>query len=217
MSEMCSAPKCQRAHVARGFCDKHYRQARKNGLPRILREAQSECDVERCHRPHRSQGYCVTHLWRVNHYGSPTLPDRTAGVCVFDGCDRTVKAKGYCDRCYLRLLRTGTVEYRGPLKGEDNPSWKGDDIGYRSAHRRIRMNRGAASDHICRCGRTAEDWALGRDSTVPVRIDADGLSFSTDIWAYIPMCKKCHASYDERGMKAKARWAPLEVTDATQT
>jgi len=68
--------------------------------------------------------------------------------------------------------------------GAQNGRWRGDAVGYRAAHSRVRRIRGTASDRFCKCGKIAYEWA-------------NLTSHYTDINDYEPMCRKCHRQYDK--------------------
>lgn len=213
MTRICSVQDCGEVHDSRGYCHKHYVEARRNGLERVLPETRYGCDYPGCPKPHRSKGYCVTHLWRVNKYGTPELPERHRVPCAYSECTNTVARSGYCKLCNTQISRYGTPVRSGPLKGADHPNWVGDGVGYFSAHARIARTRGAASEHQCMiCGSRAEDWALRRDPLGPVHVQ-DGMTFSTNVDDYLPLCKLDHAAYDERSEKLRQSWIKKGADD----
>lgn len=57
---------------------------------------------------------------------------------------------------------------------------------YNRNHYQVNRARGKASDHLCRCGLKAEEWAQ--------RHELDGKSPED----YDPMCRPCHHKYDDR-------------------
>ena len=71
--------------------------------------------------------------------------------------------------------------------GERNGAWRGDDVGYKAAHSRVRRIRGKASDSLCRCGVAAYEWA-----------NLTG-NFA-DVNDYEAMCRRCHRKYDLPGI-----------------
>ncbi len=62
-------------------------------------------------------------------------------------------------------------------------------MSYQMRHHRVRDQRGKASDQSCwDCAEQAHDWATihGHDGS--------------DVWYdYMPLCRRCHAIYDEIG------------------
>lgn len=68
-------------------------------------------------------------------------------------------------------------------------------IGYRAAHRRVRAQRGPASDYRCvSCGRPAVHWSYSHDD--PDEQLEDGSPYSADPAHYRPRCAKCHRVFD---------------------
>lgn len=94
--------------------------------------------------------------------------------------------------------------------GEDSHHWKGAEVSYSGAHKRVRATRGPASDHPCSgCGAEAKDWAyrwnLGcSEEQLGVSRKGQPLRpFCTHIEHYDPMCRACHTAFDtseERGV-----------------
>jgi hypothetical protein len=74
--------------------------------------------------------------------------------------------------------------------GARNGSWRGDAVGYDGAHHRVRIARGRASDHLCKCGAPAAEWA-----------NLTG-NFS-DLNDYEAKCDRCHRAYDIPGLLRK--------------
>lgn len=91
-----------------------------------------------------------------------------------------------------RCLACRTKAYRG----EGNPKWRGDRIGYAAAHDRVKAIHGSASTHSCRhCTGPAAHWAY--DHTDPSeKHDPDEGTYSTDPARYMPLCASCHRRFD---------------------
>lgn len=114
--------------------------------------------------------------------------------CSIAGCDGMHEARGWCGKHYQRWRHTGdplAPDRRGKhMAGrcrEQNPAWKGDDIGYLSLHKRLERERGSASALSCvACGEQARDWAFDEPR-----------GWSTDLSRYSPMCRPCHAEKDK--------------------
>lgn len=76
---------------------------------------------------------------------------------------------------------------------EEKRKETGQPLGYYGCHRRVRKARGRAADQICiDCGKQARHWAHVHDTD------------PTDPQNYQPMCYRCHAAYDEIGLKTAA-------------
>jgi hypothetical protein len=112
-------------------------------------------------------------------------------------------------------LRTGQAKscgcaYRGGRNrgsGSTSSRWKGDDIRYSTAHRRVAAQRGAAREHPCvTCDGEAHSWAYRGGSPKELveevgpghRFKPEGalLRYSPDPADYDPMCWSCHARKD---------------------
>ncbi len=108
-----------------------------------------------------------------------------------------------------QLKSCGCANKRGRSPGSESshPRWQGDDISYKSAHRRISSRRGPAREHPCIiCDGEAHAWAYrgGSDKELTQEAGpghrfkkADGiLRYSPDPDDYDPMCWSCHARKD---------------------
>lgn len=91
----------------------------------------------------------------------------------------------------------GRIPSPHPGWGAKNPSWRGDDINYAGVHSRLLSHRGPASAHRCaKCRNSADEWALNHDHPAVRRADKP---FSTDVSAYLPLCRSCHRLADRNG------------------
>jgi DNA-directed RNA polymerase subunit RPC12/RpoP len=185
------------------------------------------CAIEGCPGKHKGHGYCNKHLLRWKTHGDPlvevppgrhTLDPaaavqlmRDAGLeplaeyvdtktpwrcrCMTCGAEvyprySNVKQGMGCIRCGER--RRGLKRRR-----ENNPLWKGDDVAYRTVHRRLEMWQGRASEHSCAdCGAQADDWSYDGGSDKERVEPASGLAYSPDLGAYVPRCRVCHKRRD---------------------
>lgn len=80
---------------------------------------------------------------------------------------------------------------------------------YAYAHHRVRWTRGPAGDHACvTCGRPAEQWALDYGAHHAEWLAAPEGTFSLDVTAYVPMCKRCHWAVDSaaRRLAVQSGW-----------
>ena len=94
----------------------------------------------------------------------------------------------------LKQHADGRVNLRGKgefvgLKGKENPSWKGDKVGYGALHVWIHRNWGKAKTKPCSfCKKMHKDrrmhWA-----------NLDG-KYTRDIEMWTVLCAKCHFRYD---------------------
>lgn len=66
MYRICSIDDCQNFHLARNYCDKHYKRWEKYGNPNITKH-RTQCIVENCERKHFAKGSCKYH-YNLNYY-----------------------------------------------------------------------------------------------------------------------------------------------------
>lgn len=100
--------------------------------------------------------------------------------------------------------------------------YHGDARGYNWAHQRVRATRGVARQHVCPCGKPADEWAYGHndpnprtDTITTVRGKTTVVTWSDDPAHYIAMCRRCHARLDfERGNRANIATGVRELNDA---
>lgn len=159
-----------------------------------------DCEVEGCGRPRRGPKtpLCNTHYFRVRRNGHPgpaEIWDRCPKVCSVEECQRTAVTRGMCGLHERRVRKGGSPDYvPEPRLGEKNAAWKGDKVGYGSAHERVRRLRGSASEHTCECGDSALHWAYMHDDPNELRAPEGPYSASPD--HYAPMCVPCHKKMD---------------------
>lgn len=150
---------------------------------------------------------CVAHRSRIHRTGSPgTTPigryKQPAPPCTAEDCDNPISGKGLCDKHLQRARRTGDPNtLTGLLRGTNNPSYKGDDVGYTAAHDRVRRISGSASQYPCvACGRPARHWAYDHkdpNAKPPSVHNGRNLGpYSTKPEHYQPMCVPCHHILD---------------------
>lgn len=99
--------------------------------------------------------------------------------------------------CYQREVATEFWRRVG------SANHRGDDVSYRSAHLRLRRERGRAAEMDCvDCAGPAAEWSLPRDATPSMWGDVgDGkvvCRYSPDPAVYEPRCVRCHRRYDRR-------------------
>lgn len=74
---LCSIPNCNKPHLARGWCQAHYRRWQRHGdlmedkpLETPPGEAQT-CSIPNCGKPHYARGWCDPHYRRWRDHGDP--------------------------------------------------------------------------------------------------------------------------------------------------
>ena len=102
---------------------------------------------------------------------------------------------------YQRVRKHGDPRIVSPVpRGQDHPSWRGDDVSFSAVHGRLRALLGRAADRLCvDCGQAAQHWSY--DGTDPSeKEDGEGQNagrrFSTDPARYVPRCIPCHRRAD---------------------
>lgn len=204
----CSVEGCERTDIEGwGLCAMHYlRKKRKGsvGSAQPSRRPQGGlCEFPGCLGAKKSKGYCSKHYARLLRHGDPSvdLKSKPNNICSQPECDKKVRAYGLCDTHRARVLRTGDVNCVRPNaeKGPKNPGWKGDEVSYSGAHRRVYRYRGSASSNTCQhCGSPAQHWAYDwTDPNHVTELTRYGLrTFSPDVSRYVPLCVPCHKNFD---------------------
>jgi len=151
----------------------------------------------------------------------PRRPARPGHVmkCIVDECTTigaSTKKKSaetglprlYSDMCephYKAARKWGDPTLRRPRTswGADNWNWRGNDVSYSGAHRRVTRARGPASSYPCalQCGKMAKHWAYnGNDPNQLYGPTASGspyfVFYSPDPQYYDPLCATCHRRTD---------------------
>jgi hypothetical protein len=124
--------------------------------------------------------------------------DMTNATCSVADCDKPHNSHGLCGMHGARLRRTGSVHSVRKQQGENHPQWRGDQVAYGGAHRRVYRTRGKAAAYTCECGSRAQQWAYDRmDADERLEITPGGpRSYSTDPDHYVPLCVPCHKRFD---------------------
>lgn len=165
------------------------------------------CSIDGCDRPHMARSWCNAHYQRWKSKGDPgdtpiAAGSRKRAFCSVHGCEGEVKGQGLCGMHYERWSKHGdptVVKKPGSPSGPTHPTWKGTDIGYTGAHRRVVRLRGPAAQYACvDCGKTAEDWSYDNaDPNELIGSDPwDGIAYSADPAHYWPRCRSCHRKHD---------------------
>lgn len=180
------------------------------------------CSVEGCASRFYAKGYCVKHYSRLQNHGDPLayLPGakKRAG-CAIDGCERPYQAQGYCSMHYTRVRKHGDPRHEWVPTGRPP---KADHLGYDAAHRRVRRERGPASQHSCiDCGKPAREWSYrGGDPAELISGSAErrehpGMPYSIKPEFYDPRCTSCHRIFDDttagRLRDAQGRMLPSDA------
>ncbi|MFG2067742.1 hypothetical protein ACGFKZ_12895 [Micromonospora tulbaghiae] len=130
------------------------------------------------------------------HYGSLMLVERIEG-------SGEPRALFRCDCGNVKALQINNVARGVTTNCADrvnhpDPRRK-DELTYDGAHNRVKAQRGSASDHLCRCGNQAEQWAYNH-ADFKQRADTEGREkgrpYSINPDHYLPMCRSCHARFD---------------------
>jgi predicted nucleic acid-binding Zn ribbon protein len=136
--DQCKHEDCIASGIKKGYCERHYRQARRRGLvgwdgticaeegcsrpavsrkrcephyARLIRSTAPECSVDVCTSPASTRGWCQKHYMRFIRHGDPlawTKPKR--GICSVEGCNVKHAAHGLCQTHNRRLRRYGTTD-----------------------------------------------------------------------------------------------------------
>ena len=182
--------------------------------------ANATCTVAGCTRPIKRVGFCYGHYMKNWRYGTPEpehsirradLVGKTFGSLVVQGYDRATRKWSCTCACGATLLAGTTALTRRGQRSCQRCAGRArrqPDAGYGSAHRRVRTERGPATDHRCvDCGKAAAHWSY--DHADPDELIAtDGahpIAYSLSSIHYEPRCVPCHKRFD------------LDRTDAART
>lgn len=72
----CEVEGCERPHVARGFCDAHYRRVQKGKDPHSPVASRRRRNCSLCDNSHFARGYCEKHYRRWERHGDPNVTRR---------------------------------------------------------------------------------------------------------------------------------------------
>lgn len=203
-TRVCSVTDCDSPHYGLGLCRKHYQRRARTGSTAGQPQRPTVCTLVDCNAEHFGHGWCQRHYTRWRKTGDPLGLRRPAihPACSIDECDRPSRARAWCEMHYGRWLRTGSpltvrpnvITPPGPL----HPSWRGTEITYASAHRRIVNAKGSAARHACvGCGRPAKEWSY--DHQDPDELIGSGprkSPFSIKPEHYLARCVRCHRQFD---------------------
>lgn len=206
--KLCLVNGCERKKYGLGYCSMHYQRVKRHGSPGGVEPERvqgiAHCTAGDCDRPVKAKGLCVMHYARFLKHGDPTRTLREKTFCTIENCNEPSHGKGLCAKHWARKSRWGSPEVVNPtsLPGKDNSNWRGNDISYSGAHRRVYRDRGSATNHFCSCGEVAQHWAYDHECPEELSEMTPGgiRHYSGNTERYIPMCVPCHKAFDlEKG------------------
>jgi len=107
--DTCTYENCGRPHKARGYCQTHYTQLKRNILPvgpikTRVSVKPDECVEDDCHDPVKAKGLCKMHYQRTLRHGHTRYMDRKKAPrdCMIGSCDSHVYARDLCHAHYLK-------------------------------------------------------------------------------------------------------------------
>lgn len=105
---ICSIDGCTNPHLAKGYCNAHWKKWKRHGDPLWQRPLAPErkCTVNGCENKYHAQGYCPMHYLRAKADGKLS----TSQECTVGDCRGYQVAKGVCHKHYQKLLRYGDPE-----------------------------------------------------------------------------------------------------------
>ena len=167
------------------------------------------CTVAECDKPIKRRALCYGHYMKAWRYGTPTptfdpkyadLKGRTFGELTVT--QRHGKAWLCACSCGTQsVVRTGDLN-RGSAQtcGDRATHRRSDDIGYATAHDRVRRDRGRIASHSCvDCGGRAQHWSYDHedpDQMFAMNISANPVAYSNKPEHYEPRCVSCHKRFD---------------------
>lgn len=92
---------------------------------------------------------------------------------------------------------------RRPKTGPQHHRWRGDEVAYKTVHKRLRSAQGSASSYLCQCGKRASDWAYDHMDREEL-IDPRGCLYSPRLEHYRPLCRSCHSALDRAHRQEQA-------------
>lgn len=128
LSRECIEINCTTATLSRGYCQKHYYEARSKGILKTKTYKRSKtglCEFEGCKFKHHSNGYCSTHNSQLASTGEVTEIRPKNRVCSIDGCEKKHTAFSYCQFHYDNLRYRGDVNKNPrPTKNRETSDFK---------------------------------------------------------------------------------------------
>ena len=72
IEKTCIIDDCNKAHLAKGFCNKHYLRWKKYDDPNFVTVKPKGCQIDYCNEVNFGHGYCAKHYQRLRRTGSAT-------------------------------------------------------------------------------------------------------------------------------------------------
>lgn len=114
-------------------------------------------------------------------------------------CPRAVYAKGLCESHYKKDLRERNPAYDTSQREALRVNKLLVRPDYKSAHRNVYKERGAAKDYDCvDCGNQAKEWSLDIDAGLYGIEQKKTFPYSLNVYDYSPRCTRCHGLYDRK-------------------
>lgn len=142
----------------------------------------------------------LTVLARADYYVAPGSGNRQSQWL----CRCTCGAEVVRRQAHLRNGRVSSCGCLVTRRGGAHPAWRGADVGYSAAHRRVYRERGSASQHRCiDCEGEAAQWSYTKDCT-DERVGEAGNGQEAPYCpgghaeCYVPRCVTCHWIYDNK-------------------
>lgn len=148
----CHAEGCEASGTKVGFCERHYRQARRRGIigwdgtvcadpgcdrpavrgksceahyARRQREAAGPCSVDDCGKPIVGRNLCSAHYRSLRLYGDPLVTRKKArAICSIPDCPNPPASGGLCAKHATRVRRYGTTELPPKPIVAPMPAWQ---------------------------------------------------------------------------------------------
>lgn len=92
---------CDGEYYAKGYCKKHYDQARKEGIISGVKI----CKIDGCEKTIIAKGYCIEHYNEAKGRGEFSNNIK----CIVDGCINPIFCGNYCRRHYKQIQNNGRI------------------------------------------------------------------------------------------------------------
>lgn len=132
---------------------------------------------------------------------------RIRPMCSLPDCDKPHSSLGYCKAHAAKQRRYGDPRAVRMGRGELNPNWSGEEVGYIGAHKRVYRKHGSAKQHECAdCSAPADQWSYNHDDPIERTelVNGTTVAFSTDPNHYSPRCFSCHTKLDRYSERISA-------------
>lgn len=145
---VCKIDGCDRVHLARGWCSRHYKRWSVHGDPLVgenrKTQGQLPCTFDGCEAPRAARGYCAKHYQRLKAHGDVTVNkkpgrrvDDNGYVQLWKPGHRQAMRNGYVlehrmvisDRLGRRLTPVESVHHINGVRDDNRPEnlelWSG--------------------------------------------------------------------------------------------